>query len=85
MKKQLKSNLSLNKFTVASLDDANAQNVKGGFTYSLSMGTLCRYSKSKGALNPFQCGQLTPKQTDIPHAFEGGPVEFEGIEGVDVA
>ena len=48
--------LTLKKETIVALDKAGMANVKGGFTYSLSGGERCKYSKSLGAKNPEECG-----------------------------
>jgi natural product precursor len=58
--------LSLKKETVASLDKSDMANVKGGFTYSLSTGRTCQYSKSLGAVDAYQCGSyaVTPPASE---------------------
>ncbi len=40
--KKLNKKLTLNKETIASLNDAQMGAVKGGFTYALSLGHRCR-------------------------------------------
>lgn len=47
--KKLTTKLSLNKQTLASLDNKQLSAVKGGFTYSLSMGGFCHNSRELGA------------------------------------
>ena len=54
----MKSKLKLNKKTVTSLTKTEMDNVKGGFTYSLSLGSRCKNSKSLGAGSQFECGQM---------------------------
>lgn len=49
--------LNLNKETIAALDNQMMSEVKGGFTYSLSMGAVCRHSKGNGANNAYECGK----------------------------
>lgn len=40
--------IQLSKTTVARLTDAEMSKIEGGFTWSLSMGTVCQISKSYG-------------------------------------
>ena len=62
--KKLNAKLSLNKQTLASLDDKQLSAVKGGFTYSLSMGGACQGSRAAGASggggwnSPYACGYI---------------------------
>jgi hypothetical protein len=56
--------LSLNKETVEILDHVEMGRVTGGFTYSFSLGTICRLSKSYGAESYFECGALVPAEED---------------------
>ncbi len=48
--------LKLNKKTIVALDNETMSEVKGGFTYSLSMGQTCKFSKSYGSKNASECG-----------------------------
>lgn len=48
--------LNLNKETIASLDNKAMEKVKGGFTYSASLGAVCRHSKGNTARNAYECG-----------------------------
>ncbi|RBL91141.1 class I lanthipeptide [Chitinophaga flava] len=64
-KKKLSGKLSLNRFTVAALDDMSANNAKGGFTYSLSTGDLCKISQAYTANNAYECGQIDKSILDI--------------------
>lgn len=57
--KKLETKLVLNKHTVASLNNNEMSSVKGGFTYSLSLGYRCKNSKSLDAATQFECGQKT--------------------------
>lgn len=41
--------IQLNKTTIARLTDAEMSKVEGGFTYSLSLGTVCQASRAYGA------------------------------------
>ena len=43
--KKLNTKLKLSKTTVAALDQEQLATVKGGFTYSLSLGSICRLSQ----------------------------------------
>ena len=52
----MKNKLKLNKKTVSELSTAELDSVKGGFTYSLSLGEVCRKSKELGATNAYDCG-----------------------------
>jgi hypothetical protein len=65
MKKvKLTSKLSLanlNKSTIAQLNNNDMGQVKGGFTYALSTGALCKQSKALGAGNPYECGDAISK------------------------
>ena len=54
------SKLSLNKETIETLDAQEMNAANGGFTYSLSLGTVCKQSKYLGAENAYECGKLTP-------------------------
>lgn len=55
MKKiSLNSKLTLNKKTVSKLNEAEMQDLKGGFTYSLSGGARCQWSDAN-SLNPDVC------------------------------
>jgi hypothetical protein len=56
--------LSLNKETIETLDTAEMNQATGGFTYSLSMGAVCKQSKSLGADNAFECGKLSAAEED---------------------
>jgi natural product precursor len=51
-----KKKLELNKEVIANLDKAEMASLKGGFTYTLSLGKKCIYSKSIGAADPYTCG-----------------------------
>ena len=56
------SKLLVNKSTVSALNNEEMRAVKGGFTYSLSMGAQCQASRSLSANTAFKCGQaLTGK------------------------
>ncbi|RZJ23681.1 MAG: rSAM-modified peptide [Acinetobacter sp.] len=44
--KKIEKKLSLNKKTIAVLDNKEMANLKGGFTYSLSTGNVCRLSNA---------------------------------------
>ncbi len=46
--KKLNKKLTLNKETIASLNNEQMGAVKGGFTYALSMGARCIKSKGNG-------------------------------------
>jgi natural product precursor len=50
------SKLTLKRETIVALDDAAMSNVKGGFTYALSMGATCKHSKELTANNAHDCG-----------------------------
>jgi hypothetical protein len=52
----MKNKLTLKKETIVALDDAAMSNVKGGFTYSMSMGQTCKVSRQYGAHNAYDCG-----------------------------
>ena len=55
----MRTKLKLSKKTVSELSNSELENVKGGFTYGLSLGATCRYSKSLGAnINAYQCGAV---------------------------
>lgn len=56
--------LSLTKETIETLDTQEMNNANGGFTYSLSLGTVCKQSKYLGADNAYECGKLTPSVDD---------------------
>ena len=51
--KKLNKKLTLNKETIASLNDAQMGAVNGGFTYSLSTGARCK--KSNGLADTYSC------------------------------
>lgn len=51
--------LSLNRETIETLDSMEMNQTTGGFTYSLSLGAVCRQSKSLGASNAFECGTIS--------------------------
>lgn len=56
--KKTGAKMSLNKRTISTLSSGEMTNVKGGFTYSLSLGETCQHSKKIGAKrNAYQCGQ----------------------------
>ena len=55
-KVQVKNRLELKRQVITSLTQDNASNVKGGFTYSLSLGQVCKNSKALGIGNAFDCG-----------------------------
>ena len=58
MKKlQQAEKLSLNKQKISQLSEVEASNVKGGFTYSLSLGAVCKLSIGLGASNAYECGE----------------------------
>lgn len=48
--------LSLNKETISALSGEEMSSVKGGFTYSLSLGNRCQNSKELGQSSQFDCG-----------------------------
>ncbi|WP_118974939.1 hypothetical protein [Taibaiella koreensis] len=50
--------LRLVKKRIMALHEDSQEAIRGGFTYSLSMGQFCRESKGLGANNPYHCGQL---------------------------
>lgn len=58
------SKLTLNKEAIESLDDAEMLQTNGGFTYSLSWGEVCKRSKTLGASNAFECGQMEPAEEE---------------------
>ncbi|MCX2582177.1 MULTISPECIES: class I lanthipeptide [unclassified Pedobacter] len=58
------SKLALNKETIETLDNAEMNQTTGGFTYSLSLGAVCKQSKSLGADNAFECGKLSAEEED---------------------
>ena len=53
------SKLLVNKSTISALNNEEMRAVKGGFTYSLSMGGTCQASKKLTASNAVQCGKAT--------------------------
>ena len=53
--KKLNKKLTLNKETIASLNNEQMGDVKGGFTYALSMGARCRKSNGFGNGNTCKC------------------------------
>lgn len=58
MKKiQTAQKLILNKQTIIKLTETEGSNIKGGFTYSLSLGDRCKLSKQRTADNAFECGR----------------------------
>jgi natural product precursor len=59
---KLTNKLSLNKKTLVSLDDRKMASVKGGFTYSLSTGEVCRHSRIHSSSSAYECG--------VDHALE---------------
>ncbi|WP_165370427.1 class I lanthipeptide [Hymenobacter persicinus] len=60
--KKVNTKITLNKQTLASLDQQQMATAKGGFTYSLSLGIACRYSE--------QVEQATTGAVKIDHASE---------------
>lgn len=57
--KNLDTKLVLNKQTLSSLSNNEMSHVKGGFTYSISVGHECKYSKSLGATTKVACDVLS--------------------------
>ncbi|WP_165370604.1 class I lanthipeptide [Hymenobacter persicinus] len=53
--KKVTVKLTLNKQTLASLDQKQLAAAKGGFTYSISWGSLCRHSRQEGAGSRDEC------------------------------
>lgn len=60
MKKSL-STISLKKETIETLDSQEMNQTTGGFTYSLSLGIICKHSKYLGVDSAYECGKLTPQ------------------------
>ncbi|RZJ23682.1 MAG: hypothetical protein EON51_02040 [Acinetobacter sp.] len=60
--KKIEKKLTLNKKTIAHLDDDALANVKGGFTYSLSTGYVCMISQAL-RLERADCQAATPSLT----------------------
>ena len=60
--KKLTTKLALNKRTVASLDNREMAAVKGGFTYSASLGSVCRVSMGLHG-DRADCQEVTPALT----------------------
>lgn len=54
--KNRNSKLTLNKETVSALTNNEMSNVKGGFTYGLSLGHRCKNSERLGADSQLDCG-----------------------------
>lgn len=54
--------LNLNKETIAALDNRTMSEIKGGFTYSLSGGAVCKLSRKSGAQSAYECGLKQNKQ-----------------------
>ncbi|RBL91142.1 class I lanthipeptide [Chitinophaga flava] len=76
-KNRLDKKLSLNKFTVASLDESKSAVIKGGFTYSLSLGQRCRESMAAGATSPYECGQIEATRPETGRSYMGPGGECE--------
>jgi len=51
--KKITKKLSLNKETLATLDNAEMRSIKGGITYSLSTGAVCQSNN-----NPSGCSTV---------------------------
>ncbi len=75
MKKDLPAGLSLNKATISRLTTHEMDALKGGFTYSLSTGAVCRDSNARwhnilaenGTVAPVVIGaDTTPSQMQSP-------------------
>jgi hypothetical protein len=62
--------LSLSRETVETLDHAEMGQANGGFTYSLSLGSYCKNSKSFGAETAEDCAAHPPHFTDTEESVE---------------
>ncbi|WP_044201191.1 class I lanthipeptide [Flammeovirga sp. OC4] len=59
--------LKLNKEVLSSLDKSEMSQVKGGFTYIVTLGSRCRQSKGYGKFwNYEQCTNAMIEATDTP-------------------
>lgn len=64
------SKLILNKEIIEMLDSIQVGQTNGGFTYSLSLGSYCKNSKSFGAETAEECSAHPPHVVDEQESIE---------------
>ncbi|MGD1838165.1 MAG: class I lanthipeptide [Nitrososphaeraceae archaeon] len=77
IKNNIMNKLSLNKETIAVLNNSAMSEIKGGFTYSLSAGELCTKSKALGYKKRSHCKEFLEGKDEIEEPMEIEPWMYD--------